>query len=340
MKRLAVLLMALPLLRCGVQPEGVLSGEARAQYLQEIGIEKILLTDAKEDGRHLYVLDNKSTRARRLTTTPALRIGSWSPDGRRIAFIEGNGLNVMKEDGTEIKQVAAFSQAPILLFKWSPDGALIAFRAGAPSGTIYTVRPDGGGLTSIDAPWVITSGQFNNPGDLAWAPDGRLLAYEARYTGDSVPQVYLTKPDGSGRRRLTSTPVAARNPSWSPDGLKIAFDSDTTPYVINVDGTGQKQITNTFALAPIWSPRGDVLAYRSLNGSIGIMNPDGTERRQVVGLNSGESALFHSWSPDGSRIVFVGVSGDVVSMYVVRTSGNDLRSIVDDLGSFDVKWSR
>jgi Tol biopolymer transport system component len=340
MKRLAIVLIALFFLRCGVRPEEVLSGEDRARYLQEIGIEKILLTDARENGRHLYVLDNKSTRVRRLTTIPSFRVGSWSPDGQRIAYTENDSLNVMKEDGTEIRRVARVPQAIILSFRWSPDGALIAFRVGSPSGTVYTVRADGAGLTTIEAPWVITSGQFNNPGEIAWSPDGRLLAYEAKYTGDTVPQVYLTSPNGSGLRRLTSTPAAARNPSWSPDGLKIAFDSDTMPYVINADGTGQKQLANTFAVAPTWSPRGDALAYRSLNGSIGVMNPDGAGRRQIVGLNSGESALFQSWSPDGGRIAFVGYSRDVVSMYVVRSTGNDLRSIVDDVGSFDVRWSR
>ncbi|OGG50601.1 MAG: hypothetical protein A3F84_02475 [Candidatus Handelsmanbacteria bacterium RIFCSPLOWO2_12_FULL_64_10] len=340
MKRLAILSVALLLLRCGVQPERVLSGEERARYLQEIGIEKILMTDGSEEGRHLYVLDNKATRARRLTTTPAVRVGIWSPDGSRIAYTEGNSLNVMNEDGTGSQRLYPSSGPVILSFKWAPDGSRIAFRVGPPSGTVYTIRPDGTGLTTVEAPWVPTSADFNNPGEVAWSPDGRALAYEARYGGDTVPQVYLIGADGTGRRRLTGTAGAARNPSWSPDGRRIAFDADTRPYTISADGTDLRQLATAFAIAPVWSPMGQALVYRTLSGSIGVMNPDGSGRRQIVGLASGESTLFKSWAPDGSRIAFVGLFRNVLSLFVVKASGDDLRSLVDDVGSFDVRWGR
>lgn len=341
MKRLAILSVALLLLRCGVRPEQTLSGEARAIYLQEIGIEKILMTDGKENGVHLYVLDNKSSSARRLTKTPAARVGIWSPDGRRIAYVENKSLNVMKEDGTGVNQLVNYPSGPVILsFKWAPDGSRIVFRVGPPSGTVYTIRPDGTGLTTIDAPWGPTSADFNNPGEVAWSPDSRTLAYEARYSGDTVPQVYLIGVDGLGRRRLTGTAGAARDPSWSPDGKKIAFDADTRVYTINADGTDQRQLSTSFAITPVWSPTGQALAYETANNSIGTMNPDGSGRHQIVGLGSGESALFKSWALDGSRIAFVGFSRDVLSIFVVKASGDDQRSLVDDVGSFDVKWVR
>jgi Tol biopolymer transport system component len=212
---------------------------------------------------------------------------------------------------------------------------------GSPTGTVYTIRPDGAGLTTIDAPWAPTSADVNNPGEIAWSPDGRTLAYEARYSGDTVvPQVYLVGADGTGRRRLTGTSGAARNPSWSPDGRRIAFDADTRPYTINADGTDLRQLATVYAVAPVWSPTGQALVYRTLSGSIGVMNPDGSGRRQIVGLASGESAQFRSWSPDGSRIAFVGFFRNMLSLFVVKVSGDDLRSLVDDIGSFDVRWGR
>lgn len=355
MRRLAILSIALFSLRCGVQPSEVLSGEDRSKYLQEIGIEKILLTDGKEDGKHLYVLDNRSSQARRLTTAPASRFGSWSPDGRRIAYIErdvnafdNNSLNVMKEDGTDVRRLVNYPAGPIILFfKWSPDGSVLAFRVGpqtgALSGAVYTMRADGTGLATIEAPWAPTSGQnvsFNLPGEVAWSPDGRTLAYEAKYNEDAVPQIYLIKADGTGRRRLTNTATAARDPSWSPDGRKIVFDADARAYLIHADGTDQRQISTSSTIAPVWSPTGDAVIYRTLNSSLGIMSSDGAGRRLLISLNTGESALFKSWSPDGSRIAFVGSSGGRLSMYVIKTTGNDLRSIVDDVGSFDVKWAK
>ncbi len=338
MKRLLIVFMALLSVRCGVQPERVLSGEERARYLQEIGIEKILYnTDERVDGGQLKVLDNKSRSPRPLTKTPAVRVGFWSPDGRRIAYTEGNSLNVMNEDGTGFQRLYPSSGPAILTFKWAPDGSALAFRF--PSGAVYTIRADGTGLKEIEAPWIPTSVNYR-PGEIAWSPDGRTLAYDARYSGDAVPQVYLIGADGTGRRRLTGTAGAARNPSWSPDGRRVAFDADTRPYTINADGTDLRQLATIYAVAPVWSPTGQALVYRTLSESIGVMKPDGSGRRQIVGLASGESTLFNSWSPDGSRIAFVGLFRNVLSLFVVKASGDDLRSLVDDVGSFDVRWGR
>ena len=131
MKRLVIIPVALLFLRCGIRPEEALSGQDRAQYLQQIGVEKILLTDGREGAQHLYVLDNVSTKARKITTLPATRAGLWSPDGRRIAYLErgsgsGNSLNVMKEDGTDVRQLVNYPAGPtILAFRWSPDGGAV-----------------------------------------------------------------------------------------------------------------------------------------------------------------------------------------------------------------------
>ena len=59
-----------------------------------------------------------------------------------------------------------------------------------------------------------------------------------------------------------------RDPSWSPDGEKIAFDrSDFTGesreiYVMNADGSGQTRLTNNNAVDrdPSWSPDGEKIA--------------------------------------------------------------------------------
>ncbi len=344
MKRLVIIPVALLFLRCGIQPDEALSGEDRAQYLRQIGVEKILLTDAREGTQHLYVLDNVSTKARKITTTPAARTGLWSPDGRRIAYLErggsasANSLNVMKEDGTDVRQFVNYPSGPIILaFRWSPDGALIAFRVGPPTGSIYTVRADGAGLTEVDAPWLSTQG-FDLPGEPAWSPDGRLLAYEAKYPEDALPQVYVINADGTGRRRLSSAPNAARDPSWSPDGRRIVFTSGVQVYTVNADGTGQQEVAGVSAYTPVWSPKGDAIALLMTNGNLGVVSPTGAGFHTIVALSSGESALFRAWSPDGSRIVFLGSFANRPSLYVVRASGGDLRNLVDDVGTFDVKW--
>lgn len=342
---LFVLFTTLASLRCGVRPDEALSSGGAPGYLQAIGIEKVLLTDMKEGARHLYVLDNRSTSVRRLTTAPMRRSGVWSPDGRLIAYREindsgsGSSLNVMREDGAEVRQLVRYPAGPIIFgLKWSPDGSRIAFRVGPPSMALYVIRPDGTGLMMIEALGAPTE-TANMQGEFAWSPDGRTLTYEAKYSGDAVPQVYLVNADGTGKRRLTGAPSAAENPSWSPDGKQIVFESGAQIYVVDADGTDQKQILSGPALDPVWSPRGDAILYRPSIGGLGLVNPDGSGRRLIAGPTGGNSFLT-SWSPDGSRIAFLWISGGKASLYVVTFTGDDTRRLLDDVGWFDLKWIR
>jgi Tol biopolymer transport system component len=65
-------------------------------------------------------------------------------------------------------------------------------------------------------------------------------------------------PDGSGPTRLTTNPADDSDPAWSPDGTKIALQSDRDGngeiYVMQADGTGQTRLTANPALDnfPAW----------------------------------------------------------------------------------------
>lgn len=81
------------------------------------------------------------------------------------------------------------------------------------------------------------------------------------------------------------------NPSWSPDGKRILYHADTDTvkqiFVINVDGTGKKQITTGTVphVDPHWSPDSGLVYYRSPEGgSWGIwrMNSDGSSPVRIA----------------------------------------------------------
>ena len=120
-------------------------------------------------------------------------------------------------------------------------------------------------------------------------------------------------------RRVTNQPSEEWLPVWSPDGQRLAYQSDRNGqsdiYVCAVDGSGETRLTNMTGNheAPHWSPNGRSIIFDSdfslagaVSNAISIyqMNADGTQPRQLAA--QGE---FPRWSPDGARVAYIIRSG-------------------------------
>ena len=110
---------------------------------------------------------------------------------------------------------------------------------------------------------VVADGDAAFPG-----ANGRIVFQRGVPYGGGQSSLYLVNADGTGLVRLTRGFQHDAQPSWSPNGGRIAFEStrrgDTDVYVVAPDGSGLKELTFSrgFDGDPAWSSTGGALASR------------------------------------------------------------------------------
>ena len=282
----------------------------------------------------LFVIDEDGTNERAITDKlPSADGPVWSPDGQKIAFIRARenptstDIYVMDADGTNETPLAD-DPASRNGAAWSPDGQKIAFLrspTGSPTETpglladVYVIDEDGTNETRLfqNRPENETNPVLGWP---VWSPDGNKIAFASHATDPNptssasaestlssnspaakMTGIYVIDVDTAGLCKLTST---GTSPTWSPDGNKIAFENAFAIYVINSDGSGQKELTNAVPTAvpelspPVWAPDSERIAFAKKT-DLYMRNADGSGLRRLANTLSSPT-----WSPDGEKIAF------------------------------------
>ncbi|MBA3640821.1 MAG: S9 family peptidase [Acidobacteria bacterium] len=191
-----------------------------------------LAYESEDDIWHVRLADGRTTR---VTTNGGRDTGAtWSPDGRRLAFVstregstdiwiatiegERHGINRVTSDGMA-------KEDP----QWSPDGQRIVYTARGPldfyAQGVFVV-PAAGGTSQR-----ITPNDGFDHSQARWSPDGRRLAFVSDRAG--YMHVWTMEPDGgqpehfdTGRKDSTSPHFDVR-PVWSPDGRRILVSANS-----------------------------------------------------------------------------------------------------------------
>ena len=286
-------------------------------------------------GAHVMVMRSDGSGARRVPKHRLKGSIDLSPDGRRVAWIDGaGGLVTETFTGRNLRVVWPIRRANDGLSspRWSPFSKQITVTRG------------------VDPP----------------------AGWEKDQTG-GFAQIFVLRADGRRRRRL-STPVHMASPNWSPDGRRIVavgvrprgpetctgtppvyLDVEcTTPpvhfglWVINVASRAAREIVGyddgTRVGRGVWSLRGRTIAFDRSSpddpeGQLWTVRPHGSGLHQLTNLQGGAQAP--SWSPDGRRLAFTtqtrGGRSDVATM---RADGSGLRILTHSATNVNPDWSR
>jgi TolB protein len=280
-------------------------------------------------------IDPDGSHLRAIGPAGSTSCNTWSPDGSTVLCNVWSPEGVPQPatanpDGSGFRLLNPNLPIDLFCLNWSPDATrLLCHSEGmtnpADAG-LYTVRSsDGGDLVRVTA---TPSGGFDI--GYGYSPGGSRVLF-ARFDSNDQGTLYSIKGNGQGRIRLSPSDVSVIDlgffdrigADWSPNGSRVAFAAhlgvfhggtgQNALFVVNADGTGLHQLTNTTVVEPEsaqWSPSGGLLAFQGRTPSfvsltqVWTIHPNGTGLEKLTIPTSGSLSETPVWSPDGAKLLF------------------------------------
>jgi serine/threonine protein kinase/Tol biopolymer transport system component len=267
---------------------------------------------------------------------------SFSPRGDLLAWVCADtaasySVNVLRLGDGRVTRLAQHTGG-ISGIAWSADGGRIVFSAPFHSGDLWEV--------SVTRPGnVLKLPIGHNASDLTGSLAGGRLAYVEGITNINIWRLDLLASPPQARKLVTSSREQIA-PSISPDGSRIAFQSNRTGsnevWVCDADGSNPIQITS-FGLeqtgTPRWSPDGKLIAFDSRIGgeaNIYLVDPQGGVPRKME-IDTHDNSL-PSWSHDGNWIYFTnGSDANHTSVWKVPSTGGHATKISQSPGFYPME---
>ncbi|MEO8273764.1 MAG: hypothetical protein ABI620_06835, partial [Chloroflexota bacterium] len=267
----------------------------------------------------------------------------------------GDGIFLIRADGTGRHQIAAAAGKEQIHPDWSPDGSKLAFTAFTPGGDrLWQVNADG-----TDGRELVACNLPCNFIEFAdWASDGSAIYYGTGSggVGDGAPTTFaIDRYDlGSGETSTvveSSSATTVEQPRISPDGKLLAYtrfrdindlSAGSAIFVADASGKNERRLTEwtLFAAFPDWSPDGrivfnsrDLAVFQETTEAANLysMAADGSDLRQVTHYGPSDTrATQPRWTPDGLGITYTTVTGSGMGdrrLAYIAADGSGQRSL-------------
>lgn len=226
---------------------------------------------------------------------------------------------------------------------------------------ICSIRTDGTNLVNL------TNTQDKDIKNIqpAVSPNGKKIAFaKTRFILSSVfgnhysYELYMMNIDGTEVQKLSSYPqfngkdsvsdlIYEGDPTWSPDGSKLAFISNRHTfksgnrnydneeiYILDFATNEITKLTTSsgYIEHPTWSPDGKEIAFmsnRTGTWNIFVINSDGSGKPINI-TNNKFSNRFPAWSPVEDKIVFHSDRDGNVELYTMKSDGSEVSRLTNN----------
>jgi Tol biopolymer transport system component len=249
---------------------------------------------------------------------------AWSPNGRRILAYGGPTSLAILDDQARLVRALPTGGRFLNEAAWSPNGRWVAgFSDRCPSAAfcadLRVLKTDGSEDRTLVYGGVLALGAGRL---FDWAPDSSSIAYSGSASpGQATPPGYrgIVVISLEGR---TAAPEAFRNgaePSWAPNGQRLAFSRAGQIYSARSDGTGLTRLTRGIrSSAPSWSPHGRRIAYLRASGDGFRIEVLDVQSKRVTRVATVSDKASFVWSPGGARLAWSGTD----HVFVARADGH------------------